>query len=118
MEKENTKFKSGAEWTGNAHGREKGSKNKLTEDFLKELHNDFKENGKVAIEQVRELNPAAYIKTIASLVDKDIHIDKQTTITVQARAVSALAELYKNAGIDTTDRVAEDTRTNRPILPN
>jgi hypothetical protein len=38
-------FKPGAEWTGNAAGRALGSRNKLSEDFLADMHRQYQESG-------------------------------------------------------------------------
>ena len=40
--------------SGNPGGRPKGARNKLGEEFLAELYNDFEVNGKAAIERVRK----------------------------------------------------------------
>jgi hypothetical protein len=67
-------FKSGAEWTGNAAGRPKGSRNKLSEDFLKALADDFSQNGRAAIVAVREEDPSKYLTIVAQVVPKDIDL--------------------------------------------
>jgi hypothetical protein len=56
-------------------GRPKGSRNKLGEDFIQALYNDFTANGIAAIEVVRAEKPDAYIKVIASLLPKDVNLN-------------------------------------------
>ena len=56
-------------------GRPKGSKNKLAEDFLGKLANDFKEHGEKAIQTMRQEDNTQYVKTVASLIPKDMNID-------------------------------------------
>lgn len=68
-------FKPGAEWNGNADGRPKGSRNKLTEDFLKALSDDFEQHGKSVIQTVREEEPAKYLTVVAQLVPKDVDVN-------------------------------------------
>jgi hypothetical protein len=68
------KFKSGAEWTGNAKGRPKGSRNKLGEDFISALAADFEEHGVATIAKVREEKPAEYVKVVASLMPKELNV--------------------------------------------
>ena len=56
-------------------GRPKGSRHKLSEDFLAALLDDFNENGVAAIAAAREQNPSAYLKTIAMIVPKSLEVD-------------------------------------------
>jgi hypothetical protein len=52
-------------------GRRKGSRNKIGEDFLSALCDDFEEHGIATIAKVREVDPAAYIQICAKLIPKD-----------------------------------------------
>lgn len=62
--------------TGNSGGgRKKGSRNKLGEEFLADLHADWQENGRDAIMRVREEKPDAYLKVIASILPKQIEVN-------------------------------------------
>jgi hypothetical protein len=56
-------------------GRPKGARAKLGEDFIQALHDDFTAHGIVAITEVRETKPDAYIKVIASLLPKDVNLN-------------------------------------------
>ena len=56
-------------------GRRKGSRNKLGEDFLQALADDFERHGAEAIERVRIEKPDAYLKVIASLLPKDLNLN-------------------------------------------
>jgi hypothetical protein len=67
-------FKCGGEWTGNAKGRPKGSKHKLSEEFVAALCEDFKQHGVAVIEAVRTERPADYLKIIASIVPKEVNV--------------------------------------------
>lgn len=60
--------------SGNPKGRPKGSRHKLTEDFVTKLAADFAKHGKGAIAVARETDPAAYCRLIASLAPKDINL--------------------------------------------
>lgn len=55
-------------------GRPKGSRNKLSENFLRELNDDFNEHGKAAIIAMREKTPGDYCRMIAMLLPKKIEI--------------------------------------------
>jgi len=59
----------------NPKGRPKGSKNKLSEKFLKALSDDFQDNGKKAIETMREKYPDRYCVMIAGLLPKEARIE-------------------------------------------
>ena len=56
-------------------GRPRGSRNKLGEDFINALADDFAKHGAVAIERVREEKPDAYLKVIATLMPKDLNLN-------------------------------------------
>ena len=55
-------------------GRPKGSRNKLSNDFLNALYEDFKEFGAEAICLVREEKTDVYLNIIAKVLPKDIQI--------------------------------------------
>lgn len=56
--------------SGNPKGRPKGSRNKLSEAFLRVLSDDFGENGVEVIERLRIESPAQYANVIAKLMPK------------------------------------------------
>lgn len=68
MPKEDTQFKPGQ--SGNPKGRPKGSRNKLSEAFMKALSDDFDEHGVEVLTQVRTEKPEAYLQTVARLMPK------------------------------------------------
>ena len=55
-------------------GRPKGSRNKLSEDFVAKLYEDFTQHGQGAIEECRAKSPETYVKVIAGLLPKEMHI--------------------------------------------
>ncbi len=61
--------------SGNPAGRPKGSRNKLGEAFLQALFEDWQAHGPAALAACREQNPAAYIKTVASLLPRQIETE-------------------------------------------
>lgn len=56
-------------------GRPKGSRNKLGEAFLEDMLADWEANGPVAIREVRETKPDAYLKVVASILPKDLNVN-------------------------------------------
>lgn len=59
----------------NGGGRPKGSRNKLGEAFVAALHDDFEKHGVETIAKVRDTDPVAYVKVVASLLPKEIKIE-------------------------------------------
>jgi hypothetical protein len=87
-------FKSGAEWTGNKAGRPKGSRNKINEEFLAALCEDFELHGKEVIVKVREERPDVYLKVVASLQPKEIDVRERTIEDLSDQEIfEALAEI-------------------------
>ena len=68
MPSEDTQFKPGQ--SGNPAGRPKGSRNKLSEAYLKALADDFERNGVAVIEKLRSERPDIYIGAIGKLMPK------------------------------------------------
>lgn len=63
--------------SGNPAGRPRGSKNKLTELFLKTIVDDFAEFGAEAISHLRKRDPATYLRLIAFLVPRDLVLKRE-----------------------------------------
>ena len=60
--------------SGNPAGRPKGSRNKLSEDFIAALYDDFQNHGSAAIAACRAEKPDVYVRVIASLLPKDVNL--------------------------------------------
>lgn len=60
--------------SGNPNGRPKGSRNKLGEDFVQKLQEDFSQHGAEVIEQVRAEKPDVYLKVISQILPKDVNV--------------------------------------------
>jgi hypothetical protein len=61
--------------SGNVLGRPRGSRNRLGEDFVRSLADDFERHGVEAIKAVRERRPDHYLKVIASLLPRGVELD-------------------------------------------
>lgn len=86
--------------SGNPNGRPKGSRNKLGEAFIEAIYDDFKENGVKAIERVRAKQPAQYLKVIASILPKELHIkDASLDDMSDDELIEILAALRSYAGV-------------------
>ena len=60
--------------SGNPRGPAPGTRRKLAEDFVADLHDSWTILGKAAITTVAWTDPSTYLKVIASIVPKDIEV--------------------------------------------
>ena len=66
--------------SGNPAGRPKGSRNKLAEAFLTDLYENWQSHGKDAIAAMIADKPGDFVKVVASVMPKELHIkDEQTS---------------------------------------
>jgi hypothetical protein len=56
-------------------GRPKGSRNKLGEAFIEDLHIAWEKHGMAAIEATIKNHPAQFLKVIAMLMPKDLNLN-------------------------------------------
>ena len=78
--------------SGNPAGRPLGSKNRVAEDFVKALADDFAEHGKAVIEKVRLEKPGTYLKLVADLVPKDFNVGVTQRYVARLPEVCATTE--------------------------
>ena len=67
--RELTQFKPGQ--SGNPRGRPPGSRNKLSEDFFRDLCDAWQVFGKPALETMAMLYPVEFVRMVASLMPKE-----------------------------------------------
>jgi hypothetical protein len=56
-------------------GRPKGARNKLGEQFIADLYDNWQKHGAETIETVRAQKPDQYLKVIASILPKDLNVN-------------------------------------------
>ena len=56
----------------NGGGRPKGSRNKLTTEFIDDLYAKWQEHGPEMLERVIRDDPAAFMRTVAQILPKEI----------------------------------------------
>jgi hypothetical protein len=59
--------------SGNPAGRQLGSRNKLGEQFLLDLYDDWRAHGVEVIAQVRTERPDVYLKVVAGILPRELH---------------------------------------------
>ena len=62
--------------SGNPSGRPKGSRNKLQEDFLRDLYADWHEGGKEALATMRAEKPNEYVRVVAGLLPSKVEVER------------------------------------------
>lgn len=110
-------------FSGNPGGKPVGTRNGLVANFLDKLKKDFDAHGEQAIVEMREQKPAEYIKAIASLVPKDVHVSAQPLHAMtddELYAAVASIQRYLDSGAAASgDREAIEGEASRvlPALP-
>lgn len=107
-----TRFKPGQ--SGNPKGRKAGSRNALSEAFISALNQDFEKHGVAVIQAVREDDPAAYLKIIASIVPKDLNINPGRTLEDLSddELLDQLEAIRRYIDICQADAIPKGTKTN------
>jgi hypothetical protein len=80
-------------------GRKRGSRNLLSEQFLGDLHAEWKRSGKAVLEAAAKEEPVAFLKVVAGvmprLIDIDASVSVHTELSIEARD---FAEAYRRWG--------------------
>lgn len=107
--KRDTRFRPGQ--SGNPAGKPKGSRNKLGEAFIEALHDDFRAHGVAAIESVRIDKPDAYLKVIAQIVPKELHLKDGTLDGLSDDDLAILLAFVRGQSGEDQDGAGEGTAT-------
>ena len=104
--------------SGNAAGRPLGSKHKLTERFLHNLHKDWKIHGMDAIERMREDSPLAYVTLVASLIPKEGHVTGKIEHEHTHGRLSETDAFLEGVLARREEDTSEESIEARPLLPH
>jgi len=82
--------------TGNSGGgRPKGSRNKLGEQFLSALAEDFAEHGHEAIVACREAKPTEYLKVVAGLLPRELQVLKDPVNEMSDEEIADVLDILR-----------------------
>ena len=102
--------------SGNPLGRPKGSKHKLTEQFLDAIAMDFGEHGAEAIAKVRTDDPATYLKIVRSLIPRELIMHREDFASNEMRVVLVQPESkHENETIQVAANEADKSTTVTPL---
>lgn len=105
----------------NPKGRPKGSRNKLSEDFIAELYADFQEGGAEAIARCRQEKPDVYVRVIAGLLPQKLEISHIETMSQEdidraiLRATSLLQEATEHRASGTSGSEGQEAQPNEAV---
>ncbi len=83
--------------SGNPVGRPRGSRNRLSEDFLADVHEAWQVGGKAAITAMREDRPDKFCLMVASLLPKHVTLDDRATDPFDGMTIEAIMEVVERA---------------------
>ena len=105
--------------SGNPGGKAKGSRRaKLSEGFIKKLHQDWREHGIEAIQAVRESSPAEYLKLVASVLPKEGYVSGKIDHAHTHERLSETDALLASMFADGETAPLSEPSEARPLLPN
>ena len=69
--------------SGNPKGREKGSRAKFGEQFVKDFMEHWKEHGAKAMDETAKKHPDVYVRVAASIIPKELNLTNDSETTIQ-----------------------------------
>src|SRR5262249_5821334 len=70
-------------------GRPKGSRNKLAQDFIDKVYEDWQSHGATAIIAMREQSPSKYCALVAGLIPQHFKVEHDHTLTLNEEELRA-----------------------------
>jgi hypothetical protein len=82
----------------NGGGRPKGSRNKLTTEFIDDLYAKWQEHGPDVLERVIRDDPAAFLRTVAQILPKEIDVNAGSDFDGMESVAEILQKVADEAG--------------------
>lgn len=79
--------------SGNPKGRPKGNRNKLSEEFIGDLHAEWQTSGPASLQRVAAMDPVAFVKVVASVIPAKL----DSTLNVEFSAAQSFIEAFRLA---------------------
>lgn len=113
-------FKKGE--SGNPKGRAFGSRSKLTEDFLRDLHAHWEQHGVDALDKLQDQRPHDYVKLVAAIIPKHFNVkvneyDDYTDEQLRQQFNALVAALAAAGGVEPGGAVSEAAPAAPLLLP-
>lgn len=84
-------------------GRQKGSRNKLSEAFVTDLFDDWQVHGRDTIRKVREEKPEIYLRVAASLIPREFKVEAEVVadapVVSDRRLAMAILHIIQQADV-------------------
>ena len=68
--------------SGNSAGRQKGSRNKLSQDFIDDAYAEWQENGKAALRHMSTKDPSKFVQMISALIPQHFKVEHEHPLTL------------------------------------
>jgi hypothetical protein len=78
-------------------GRPKGSRNRLSEDFLSDLANEWERSGPLALQRVATMEPATFVRVVASLMPRQFDASLDVAIGIDPAQARLFAQSFRLA---------------------
>ena len=101
--------------SGNPKGRPKGSRNKLSEDFFRDLCDAWQAFGKPALMTAAWTHPVEFVRVVASLIPREL---EATTTVHMERMSDAQLEALIARDIEGLDPAAPDQEAHMTVSEN
>jgi hypothetical protein len=73
-------------------GRKVGSRNRLSESFLADLHAEWKKSGKKVLARVAETAPETFLRCVATVLPKALEVDGALNVTHRTELAVEIAD--------------------------
>ena len=76
--------------SGNPKGRPRGTRDRITETFLRDIEQEWRQHGPEAIKAMREGNPGDFVKIVSVLLPRDVQLGMSDAVVDMLRELNAI----------------------------